>query len=47
MVEDVKGILHTVRLLLDAMELSPMPEPVFLVICERFPFFSKGPPFWA
>ena len=35
--EDVEGILHAARLLLDAMELGPMPEPVFVVIRETFP----------
>ena len=40
--EDVEGLLHAARLLLDAMELGPMPEPVFLVICERFPLLFEG-----
>ena len=36
--EDVEGLLHAARLLLDAMELGPMPEPVFVVSRETFPF---------
>ena len=42
--EDVEGLLHAARLLLDAMELGPMPEPVFVVIRETFPllFFFEA-----
>ena len=35
--EDVEGLLHAARLLLDAMELGPMPEPVSVVLRETFP----------
>ena len=35
--EDVLGILHAAMLLLHAIELGPMPEPVFVVQRETFP----------
>ena len=35
--EDVEGILHAARRMLDAMEPGPMPENVFLVLRETFP----------
>ena len=42
--EDVEGLLHAARLLLHAMELGPMPEPVFVVICQTFPLLFEGGP---
>ena len=37
MMEDLEGILHTARHLLDAMEPGSMHETVFVVLCETFP----------
>ena len=35
--EDVEGILHAARRMLDATEPGPMPENVFVVLRETFP----------
>ena len=40
--EDVEGLLHAAMLLLDAMELGLMREPVFVVIRETFPLLFEG-----
>ena len=45
--EDVEGLLHAARLLLDAAELGHMLEPVCAIIAQNCCFFSKGPPFLA
>ena len=39
--EDVEGLLHAARRLLDAMELGRMLEPVFVVIPETFPLLFE------
>ena len=39
--EDVEGIHHAARLLLDAMEPGPMPEDMSVVLYQTFPFIFE------
>ena len=39
--EDVEGIHHAARLLLDAMEPGPMLEDMSVVLCQMFPFIFE------